>query len=516
MRLRDGERISRRAILQAAGIAAPLLAVPRMARAARLLPAAQDDGAPLAIDLTSEPATLDPARVYDNDGWSIVHSIYDSLVQIGSGGKLEMVLAKSMTQTDPLLWEIELRPDITFHNGEPLDAAAVAFSIAHIVDPETKSQVAGNFAVIEKVEEVDPLHLRLHLSAPAPWLPAQIAPWLAILPPVYAADPANDFAANPVGTGPYRFTRWDRGSKIALARNDGYFGDTAKGSPIAANVEFRFVPDGTTRATDVISGTSQIVNALPFDELEAVQQSAQVIAEPIVGCAFVRIPTDVAPFDDPWVRQALNHAVDVDAIIAGLIGGHGQRLASFFPPGGMGFDEQLAPLAYDPDLARQLLAEAGYPDGFSTRLAYTSSEREDLIGAIAGQLAAVGVAVEQEPVEIATFNATFTDPEAAPLRFLTWRPMFDPYTLLSLLVSNTGFLSRYDDPDAQALIDAGAVEADPAAREGIYRKLGKVLQDSPAGIYLWNLTAFYGVSHDAPAWTPRPDDWILPLAVKKA
>ena len=102
------------------------------------------------------------------------------------------------------------------------------------------------------------------------------------------------------------------------------------------------------------------------------------------------------------------------------------------------------------------------------------------------------------------------------MRLLTWRPLNDPFTLLNLVVSNSGYLSRYDDPNAQALIDAAAIEVDPEARNAVYRELGRVLHDSPAAIYLWNLTSFYGVSRDLPAWTPRPDDWILPLVVEDA
>jgi peptide/nickel transport system substrate-binding protein len=341
-----------------------------------------------------------------------------------------------------------------------------------------------------------------------------MAPWLAILPPVYAADPANDFAANPVGTGPYRFVSWERGSRVLLERNDAYFADSAKGQPIAQQVSFRFVSDGTTRVSDVVSGTSQIVRGVPFDELEVVEESATVVLQPISGCAFIRIPTDVAPFDNASVRLAMNHAVDIDTIIASLLGGNGQRLANFFVPGGLGFDETLAPHAYDPELAKKLLADAGYADGFSTTLAYTPGDRVEPITAIAGQLAEVGITVELTPVELATFNATWTDPEAAPLRTLTWRPLVDPFTFLNLVVSNEGFLSRYDDPQAQELIDAGAVEPDPEARNAIYQDLGRVLHDSPAAIYLWNLTSFYGVSDSAPTWTPRPDDWILPLVVE--
>ncbi len=503
---------SRRSLIGAAAAGAAGLFLPARTRAARLLPVAQDGATgELVIDLGVEPPTLDPALVYEVDGWSVVHSIYDAPVQLGPGGVLELVAAESMTQTDALTWEIRLRPDITFHNGEPLEASSIAFSLGHILNPDTASQVAGTFGVIEEVEEVDALTARLHLSAPAPWLPSQIAPWLALLPPDYAGDPANDFANNPVGTGPYRFVRWDRGAQIVLERYTDYQSTEAKGEPIAGSVAFRFVPDATTRVTDIVSGTSQLARSIPFDQLEVVADVAEVVEQPIAGCAFVRIPTDVAPFDNPKVRQAMNHAVDVEEIITALLVGNGERLANVFVPGGLGYDESLTPYAYDPDLARQLLTDAGYGDGFSTQLAHTTSDRADLPAAVAGQLAAVGIAVALEPMETATFNATWQDPEAAPLRFLTWRPLYDPFTLLSLVVSSAGFLSRYDDPEAQALLEAGAIETDLEARDRVYRELGTVLHDSPAGIYLWSLTSLYGLDREAPSWTPRPDDWILPL-----
>ncbi len=509
-------RLSRRTLVGAGIVAGSALALPIGHSANLAATARQEMPNELRIDLAAEPATLDPAQVYEVDGWSVVHSMYDALVQLGPGGSLEMVLAESLTQTDPLTWEVRLREGVVFHNGEPLDVSSIAFSVAHILNPETKSQVAGNFQVIEDVEEVEPLVARLHLSAPAPWLPSQMAPWLVLLPPGYAGDPANDFAANPVGTGPYSFVQWDRGSQVVLARNESYFGGGAKGSPIASNVTFRFVTDRSTRVADIVSGTSQLVRGVPVDEAEVVANTADVVVQPIAGCAFVRIPTDVAPFDDRRVRLALNHAVDIEAIINALAGGNGVRLPNLFVPGGLGYDEQLAPFAYDPELARSLLAEAGYPEGFSTRLAYTPGDQVDPVDAIAGQLAQVGITVEVEPVELATFNATWTDPEAAPLRLLTWRPLNDPFTLLNLVVSNTGFLSRYDDPDAQALIDAAAIETDFDMRNATYRELGRVLHDSPAAIYLWSLTSLYGVSRDVPAWTPRPDDWILPLDAESA
>jgi peptide/nickel transport system substrate-binding protein len=472
-----------------------------------------DRMAELAIDLATEPATLDPALVYDADSWSVVHSVYDALVQYGPDGELQPLLAESLEQTDPLTWEARLRPGVVFHNGEPFDAASVAFSVAHIQDPATGSQVAANFAAIEAVEEVEPLLVRFRLSAPAPWLPAQMAAWLAMLPPAYAADPANDFAANPVGTGPYRFAAWERGREIRLDVNPDYAGDGPKGAPIAEAVRFRPVPEATTRVSDLLSRTSSLIRSVPVDQIEAVEEGAVLVAEPLSGSAWIRIPTDVAPFDDVRVRQALNFAVDVDGIVAALLAGNGDRLPNFFVEGGLGWDPGLKPYGYDPEQARALMSEAGYGKGFDTALEFAASEREEVVLAVAGQLFEVGVRVEARPVETATFNATWTDQAAAPLRFATWRPLFDPYTLLSLVVSSEGFLSRHDNVNVQKAIEAAAVEPDPATREKLYREVGRRLRDEPAAIYLYRLTGLYGLAADVPAWTPRADDYLIATVV---
>ena len=463
----------------------------------------------VAIDLAVEPPTLDPAVVYDADGWSIVHSVYDALVQYGPSGELEPLLAESLTLVDPLTYEAKLRRGVRFHNGEAFDARSVAVSVQNVLSPD--SQVVDNFGVIEGVEEIDPYTVRFKLSAPAPWLPAQMAAWLVMLPPDYASDPAHGFATSPVGTGPYVFGGWDRGSAIELTVNPGYFAGSPKGRPMAERVTYRFVPEANTRVADLLNGTAGLVRGVPVDQVATVEEGGGIVrAEPIAGAAFVRIATDVAPFDDVRVRRALNHAVDVDTIVQALLGGNGQRLANLFVPRGLGFDPGLAPYAYDPDRARALLAEADLGEGFETTLAYAASEREDVVMAIAGQLAEVDIRAEVQAVELATFNGTWADPTTAPLRFATWRPLFDPYTLLSLVVSNTGFLSRHDNPNVQRLIDAGAGETDEATRAETYRELGSVLRDEPAAIYLYDLTALYGIDDAvAAAWAPRPDDYII-------
>jgi ABC-type transport system substrate-binding protein len=164
-------------------------------------------------------------------------------------------------------------------------------------------------------------------------------------------------------------------------------------------------------------------------------------------------------------------------------------------------------------MARQILSDAGYADGFSTSMDVSATERLDIAQAIVGQLGEVGIDVELTQKELAVFNApdqwSGAAEDASDLRLISWRPLFDPYTLLSLMFSNTGFLSRFDDPTIQGLIDAFSTEADVEQRAAIGRELGTEMHDNPAAIYLFDLTAFYGVAEGTPPWTPRADEYVI-------
>ncbi len=513
MRTIDDWNLTRRALLGTLGVGLGAALLPH-ARVSAQSPAAAEVSRveSLTIDIGSEPDTLDPALVYAPNGWSIVHSVYDSLLQFDNEGNLELLLAESWEWTSPTTIAVKLRPDIVFHNGEPLTGKAVQFSLAHLTAEETASQVRANFAVIESFNEIDDLRFDLVLSQPAPWLPSQIAAWLAVLPPDYATS--HDFARQPVGTGPFKFDDWSAGEKIDLSVNEDYFATSPKGVPIADAVTYRFVPDATTRVADLLSGGAQLVQSVPVDQVGAIEDGGQlVIAQPISGSAFVRVPNTIEPFTDPQVRAAMNFAVDVPTIIDALIGGNGTPLANLFVPSSIGYDANLAAYSYDPEMAKQLLADAGFADGFATTMDVSASERLDIAQAVVAQLGEVGIEVELTQKELAVFNApdqwSGAAEDSAALRVISWRPLFDPYTLLSLMFSNTGFLSRFDDPTIQGLIDAFASEADPDTRAAIGRELGKEMHDNPAAIYLYDLTAIYGVAEGTPPWTPRADEYLI-------
>ena len=507
--------LDRRDILRGVAAAGAALTLGRAAgvQAGAATPAegAMPDGRlpSLAIDLDRGPDNLDPALAYSSRDWSIVHSLYDSLLHFGPDGSLVPLAAESFTSDDATTFRVVLRAGLTYHDGTPVRAEAIARSVTHI--QESDSQIAALFQGIESVEVLDDRTAVLRCAEPSAWLPSQIAVWLVLFPE--DQSPESWWTA-PVGTGPYRFGSYEPGASITLVRNEHYTWGSPKGEPLADQVTYRFVSEATTRIADLATGAAQIVTSVPLDQREAVTAAgADAIVAPILGTVFLRIATDSPPFDDPRVCQALNYAVDVETIATTLVAPEAHRLASLFPdPRGLGFDPDLEPFAFDPDKARALLAEAGLDDGFDTTLQYVATEKTDALEAIVAQLAEVGVRAKLEAAELAAFNQAWPDPSAPALRYASWRPLYDPHSLLSLMYLSTGYLSRYNNPAADGLILAAAAEPDGEARAELYRRLGREMQVSPGAVYLWNLVAGYGVAPDAAAWSPRGDEYTLAVA----
>lgn len=482
--------------------------VPAVLRAQDATPATGGLLDELVIDLSGPPDHLTPALSYSTRDWSVIHSIYDSLLDFGPDGTILPQAAEIFETDDAITFRVRLREGMTFHDGSPVTTAAITRGVTHV--KEAKSQISELFGKIAEVRELDGLHAEIICSEPSAWLPSQLVVWGVLLPEGFTEE---SLATAPIGSGPYVFEEWEQGSQIVLVRNTQYVSGTPKGEPMAERVVFRFVPEASTRVADLSTGQAHIIDSVPTDQIAGINASGNTaLATAILGTTFVRIATDHPPFDDPRVAQAVNYAVDVQAIAEALAGPEAHRLASVFPdPRGLGFDPTLEPFAYDPVRARELLSEAGYPDGFDAQIQVVAGSRVDVVEALVAQLAEVGVRLTIVAAELAQFNQDWPNSDAPQLRFATWRPMYDPFTFLRLVVLSEGFLSRYDNPAADELIRSAAVEPDPAKRADLYHQLGRELQANPCAIYLWNLVSTVGVSKDLTGWEPRGDEYILPL-----
>ena len=510
-RLVAGPRSSRRTFLAGAGTLAGVMT----AGALRVTPgAAQTPSASgellteVVIDLAGVPESIDPGLAYSPRDWSIVHAIYDAPVTISDDGTIVPLAAESFTAIDATSWEVRLLPDMTFHDGSPVTSAALVRSLEHILASE--SDAAGLFAVVSSIDVIDDLTCRIVTSEPAPWLPAQIAVYMVLLPEI---DDPTLFLTNPVGSGPYRYESQESGSSITLVRNPDWKSTGAKGQPIAERVTYRFVPEPATRIADLASGSAGIITEIPHDQMQAITDAgATPVEASVVGSHFIRVASDIEPFNLPEVRQALNLAIDAESIAQALVSPEAHRLASLFPdPRALGFDAALTPFPYDPDRARELLSSVGM-ESISTVLEVTTGARLDIAEAIVAQLADVGMQNSVTVSDYATFNGAWSSPDAPPLRLVTWAPLFDPQSLLALVFASTGFLSRFDSPEVDELIAIGAAETDPAQRQATYQELARVMQESAPAVFLWNLTSGYGVASDIQSWTPRGDDYVLPLS----
>lgn len=504
---KNGMKLSRRHFSIALGGTALPAALPRSPLLERANAAQDETAASVVIDLDGELESIHPSLAYSGREWSVVHSIYDSILYIDASGAIVPLAAKSVDTDDAITFRVTMRDGMQFHDGTALTADSLRDSWEFLNASE--SQVTDLFAVIDDIEVTSDLDAVIRCAVPSPWLPAQIATWLMLVPPGYTREQA---LSAPVGTGPYMLASYGVGEDVDLVKNPDYALADIKGSAIADEAVFRIVPDAATRVADIATGTSNIADHIPQDFVAEVEaQGATILEDPIVGSQWVRIATDVAPFDDVRVRQAMNHAVDSVTIAETLMGSGVQALGSIFPDErAPGFLESISPYAYDPELAKALLDEAGVEPGLDVSLEITQGARSDVAEALAAFLEEVGFVVEVVVSDRATFNEGWSDPERPVLRMATWSPLYEPHTLLNLVFASSGFLSRSVDETLDSLIADSATEPDADERRQLFEQINQHMHDDPPAIFLWNLSSTYAVEGSGELWTPIGNDQIVP------
>jgi peptide/nickel transport system substrate-binding protein len=222
------------------------------------------------------------------------------------------------------------------------------------------------------------------------------------------------------------------------------------------------------------------------------------------------------PLADRRVRQALNMAVDVNSIITNLYKGLGDRQSSPILTGALGYDPSVAPYEFNPTFARQLLADAGYPNGFSASMDLASSDNPSEALAVVGQLRDIGVMVQPKTLEIATFNANWSQDKSSDLRFARWGGIQDPAVFLNFTTVCGGFLADQliCSQDATALAQQASSTLDQDVRAGLYAQIARILHDDPMGIYLANDVSIYGVGPRVQGWKgPTGRDYLLPTNI---
>lgn len=442
-------------------------------------PAMAQDSITVAIQL--EPPNLDPTAGAAEAIDSVVYlNIFQGLTRFTSDGSVVANLAESWDiSADGLTYTFRLHDGVTFHDGSTFDAEDVKFSLDRARAEDSTNAQKGLFAQIADVTVVDPTTVQITLSQPNGALLFNLAWGDAV---IVAPETAANNATNPVGTGPYRFVRWVQGDRVELERNEAYWGDPA---PIA-RATFRFISDPSAAFAAVMAGDVDVFGGYPAPEnlpMFAADPRFQVIVGSTEGETILSTNNARAPFDNLLVRQALAHAIDRQAIIDGAMFGNGTPIGTHFAPHNPAYVDLTAQSAFDPDRARALLAEAGFPDGFDTTLrlpppAYARRGGE----IIAAQLREVGIRAEIQNVEWAQWIEEVFLGKNFDLTIVSHTEPMDIG-----IYANPDYYFQYNSPEFQQIIADLTAATDPAERTRLMQAAQQRIADDAVNGFLFQL-----------------------------
>ena len=515
--------MTRRALLKAAlGVAASGLAVACTPLPALTPPAATPrptarprqetltprPGGSLLVTIPADPDTLDPANALTAPSEAVGRPMFDTLVQLGPAADLRPALAERWeVSKDGLRYTFFLRKDASFHDGTPFDAAAAQYSLERLLGderPRARSLVAG---IVRAARALDSQRLEVALERPfstALHLFAQHG--LAMVSPVAHRNWGSEFGRSPVGSGPFRFAGRSPNGELRLERWD----EGWRGKPLLDRVIFRRVPDEATRLTLLENGEAQLAGPLSLDGMSRLTGNAAVAAEsfPTARAIGVAINTQVVPFTDKRVRQALNYAIDKAALVRTIYSGRATPLGGPLAPTVRGA-APLLPYPFDPDRARKLLTDAGFPSLLDFPLVAPRGRfpgDDALAQEVQRQLQAVGVRARLELLDPTQYTATITKAaDETPLRLsmIDWLPRtLDPRAALYPLFHSTEWMPRgqntsfFKNPILDEWLDRATRAADPDDADRLFRRAQELVRDEAPWIFLLSPNAAVARSSD--------------------
>lgn len=415
--------------------------------------------------------------------WS---AIFDTLTQVDQEGAVQPRLAESWENTEPTRWEFTLREDVTFSNDEPFDAEAVKATVDYLLTEEGKTTaVGGELDVLAGAEVVDPTTVAITTTGPDPILPAKLTAMFIVAPGAWAELGPDGFGAAPVGTGSFQVESIDANRVDMVAFVDSWR------PPQVETLELINLGEPAARVQALQSGQVDLAINLTPDQLPLVEQAgatAQTSPAPqVMSLAYFQ--TAEGPVTDVRVRQALNYAVDKAAMAESLLGGLAAPASQGVTPGTFGYNPDLEPYPYDPDTARELLAEAGFGDGLQLTadvVVGTYAADAEIYQAMAADLGEVGVDVELRQIPFSEWLELYLQNGWTSDAFgLSWNsaPVADairPYTIFSCAKSPAFFC----DEDVMPLIEQANNEFDPEARETILQELAAQVHENPPALLL--------------------------------
>lgn len=479
----------------------------------------------IVIGLASDALFMDPSQQDETITNTMGRYMYDGLLNNDALGVPRAALAESWSiGDDNLTWTFSLKKGVTFHDGSDFTAEDVAYTIE-----VCRTSLLKNFtASIDRVEIVDPHTVKIVTKAPTAVLLESLAA-LRILPKAYRTKLGETaFNQAPVGTGPYVFVEWIKEDHIAMKANEQYWG----GAPKIKKVTFRPISNAATRTAALLTGEVDIIEDVPVRDVDKLKstEGLSVVERPSERLIYLHVDShrtrgpgviglDKNPLADLRVRKALSMAINRDSIVKMIMNGNAYATNQMVLKGRRGYVENMPAPKYDPDEAKKLLTEAGYPDGFKVYLDAPNGRYPNdgqVAQALASQLTKVGIQIELRLHPKTTFFDFVRPGDKSSLVMTGWSEPIDVGEMASVLFYTRGKnpakggsnRCHYANPEFDALIDEADGTADPEKRRVILEKAARMIVEDGGIVPLYFQQDLYG-KKDAVMFEPRADKSIL-------
>lgn len=473
----------------------------------------------LVVGMKNSILTLDPAMHRDRETETVIRNMFDGLVTRTTKNKIVPEIAESWEQLSPTEYEFKIRQGITFHNGEKLKADDVVFTFDRLtregaVDGETSPR-KGLLGPLERVEKVDEHTVKFILSKPWPILLTML-PHQQIVPKDYIEEKGNQyFKENPVGAGPFKFVSGNLSEEIVMERFEDYYGGAADLPPVgpapAKQVVFKIIPEASSRIAALQRGEVHIIQEVPAHMVSNLESDSNVKVKKCPGTRvhFIAMNNSKPPFDDVRVRQAMNYAVDMQKIVDTILGGYGVVLPGPLLPEAFAYNTDLKPYGYDPEKAKQLLAEAGYENGFQLVIDCKDAKKE-IADAVASQLKEIGIDASVRVWDWGVLKPLIMNGERKMVVADWGNSTLDPYDIMDpqFKTKDRGNYAIYSNPRVDQLLTDGATELDSEKRAAIYKEAQQIIYDDAVWIFGYGTDVLEACRANVENWEPSPDSRI--------
>jgi len=492
-------------------------------------------GTDLTIGIGADVTAIDPHYHNLTPNSNVAAHIFDYLVLRDERQKPIPGLAESWRTVDPLTWEFKLRRGVKFHDGSDFTAADVIASLERVPEvPNSPSPFTVYTKQIKEMTVVDAYTIRLKTAAPYPLMPTDLTQ-VAIISKNARKASTEDFNSGKaaIGTGPYKLVRYAKGDRIELVRHDAYWG----GKTPWEKVTLRLLPNDASRVAALLAGDVQAIEYVPTSDVARIRADKRLTVYKIIADRLIYLhmdsdrdtspyvtdkqgkPLSRNPLKDPRVRKALSKAINRNAIVDKVMEGEAVPAGQLLADGMFGTTRNLKVEAYDPDGAKKLLTDAGYPDGFGITIHAPNNRYVNdakIAQAVAQMLTRIGIATRVEAMPSATFF-----PQATDLKFsvmlLGWSSGTGEASsplkaLLATYSKDKGFgtanRGRYSNPKVDALLEEALATVDDARREAVLQRATEVAIDD-TGIIPLHFQVNLWATRDGITYTPRTDENTL-------